>query len=333
MFFSLLGATTNRKERPVGKWTECAYGGRSFNFYPVIAIDNPEYQPKVPATIKFMSSLAAHRPRHQFDLLEFHRIEPCMLFLNARVPKVTYIHQDMEVLYNKASDIRWKHAPWLYYKLEDFLMKKFDAVYVVREKAANDYKKRYPRIAEIFHFVPTWMDPKIFYHVDNEGKQQLRENLFNPKNISKDKKLLVSVGRLDRQKNPLRLIDSFRTLTENLADVHLVLIGDGVLRQQVEERIKENNLSDKVTLLGLVPNTVVGEWLRASDLFVLSSDYEGMPMCVIEAMGCGVPTATTDVGEVRRLVFPGRNGEITQEFSAKGLAQSMRECLKKLGSL
>jgi len=74
--FSLLGATTNSKERPVGKWTVCNLNGIKFNFYPVYNIDNPEEQPKIPATIKFTFPLLINKPKHEFDILQFHRLEP-----------------------------------------------------------------------------------------------------------------------------------------------------------------------------------------------------------------------------------------------------------------
>jgi glycosyltransferase involved in cell wall biosynthesis len=236
----------------------------------------------------------------------------------------------MEVLYNKNSDIRWKYAPWLYYRLEDLFIPRFDSINVVHEKAVDIYQKRYPHAASKVRFLPTWMDPEVFYPLNADERQSLRHRLCSRLNISGNDGVLVSVGRLDRQKDPLLLIDSFAVLAKLKTGVHLVVVGDGVLRGVVKKRIQKHRLEQRVTLAGLLPNDAVANWLRAADMMVLSSAYEGMPRCVVEAMGCGLPVATTDVGEVRTLVKPGINGEITEVRSPDGFAGAICRCLGNL---
>jgi len=326
----MIGVTTDRRKRQVGKWCECKLGRRTFSFFPVIAFDCPERQPKIPATLQFMAALAVRRLQNRHDLLQFHRIEPSLCFLTSDAPKVAFIHQNMEVLYNKNSDIRWKYAPGLYYKLEDLLIPRFDSINVVHEKAVNIYQKRYPYAASKVRFLPTWMDPEVFYPLSQDERQSLRHRLCNPLGISGKDRLLVSVGRLDRQKDPLLLIESFAVLAKLETGVHLVVVGDGVLRGVVKKRIQKHRLEKRVTLAGLLPNDGVANWLRAADMMVLSSAYEGMPRCVVEAMGCGLPVATTDVGEVRRLVKSGINGEIAEVRSPDGFASVICRCLGNL---
>ena len=86
-----------------------------------------------------------------------------------------------------------------------------------------------------------------------------------------------------------------------------------------------SNVSD-----GVLPPAAVAEHLNAADLFVLSSAYEGMPISVLEALGCGLPVCATDVGEVRRVVASGINGEIVAERTPQALARSIQQCLANL---
>ena len=328
--FSILGVTTDRNVRKVGRWTECQIGKKSFMFFPLFALDRPERQPVIPATIRLMIALLLHSPTPHCDLIQFHRIEPIICFLRRKIPKVTFIHQNMKDLKNKRSDIRWKYAPWVYYILEDMLIPRFDSVYVVHEQAAQNYRHRYKNIPERINFLPTWMDPEIFHPESESVRNKLRQDFGTQWKISVDSKILIWVGRIDHQKDPLLLIDSFAVIADRRKDTHLVLIGDGVLREAVEKRIAYHDLTQRVSITGLLSNEMVAKWLCAADLLLLSSAYEGMPRCVVEALGCGVPVATTDVGEVRRLIMSGINGEIATQRSHSSFSAAIEKCLVNL---
>ena len=87
-----------------------------------------------------------------------------------------------------------------------------------------------------------------------------------------DKKILIAIGRLEPQKDFLLLINSISYLND---EYHLFIIGDGSLRDQLEDRIDTLNLNHKVTLLGARNNVI--RYLKHCDIFVLSSIYEGFP--------------------------------------------------------
>lgn len=325
--FSILGVTTDPKARPVRRWTTCELHGRPYRFYPLLTWDNPGQQPRFPITLRLMASLFQHIPRYPIDLLQFHRIEPALCFRRHCLPKVTFIHQDMTEIENKSADIRWKYAPWLYYRWEDFMLPRFDRVYVVHEGAVRRYRSRYVESADRFQFMATWADPELFYPVEPAARRLLRERLAAPWGIPTDAPLLLWVGRIDRQKDPLLLLDAFSRIAGARPNARLILLGDGVLRKPLEVAIRERQLSNRVLLLGLQPLAHVADWMRIADLLVLSSAYEGMPCCVMEAMGCGTPAVSTDVGEVRRLIQPGHNGEIAEHRSPEALGEAISMAL------
>lgn len=107
---------------------------------------------------------------------------------------------------------------------------------------------------------------------------------------------LLHVGRLNPQKNHGRLLRAFSLLHAEYPQCHLTLVGDGELRQEVESLVKDLGLEQAVTFAGAQAD--VRPYLEKADIFVLPSDYEGIPMTIIEAMATGLPIVATAVGGV-----------------------------------
>lgn len=328
--FSMIGGTTDPQRRPMARWTDCAIGERTLRLFPLFSRGDAARQLRIPATIRLLAGLAFRRPRDAFDLLQFHRIEPSLLFRHGAIPRVTFIHQNMDNLKAHNADIRWRHAPAFYFRLEDYLMPKFDAVYGVHGGAVASYQARFPERKARISFVPTWMDPTIFFPLSETERAHARSQKLPAAGLDPAERIIVWVGRIDRQKNPALLIDAFAAVAGQYADVRLVMIGDGNLRPEIEAQIAAAGLHDKVRLLGALVAGEVAEWMKIGDLLALSSAYEGMPRCVVEALGSGMPVATTDVGEVRQVVQPGINGEISSSSSVEDFSGAITTCLQQL---
>jgi len=329
---SVVGVTFDPLARPPGKWTECSIGRRSFRFFPVHAVADASRQSRIPLSLSYTLAMVRHfsQVRGGFDVMDFHRIEPAALFLADARPRNAFFHQNMQVLHDPKADIRWKHFPPLYFMLERMIVPRFARVYCVKEDAVTAYRSRYPARAERFQFIPTWMDPEIYAPASPEERNVLRSRLQAAFGIPRDVKVIVTVGRHDPQKDPGLLVRAFGEVSQRRPDVHLLLIGDGVLREDLEARVAGLRLQGKVTFAGLRPTSQVADLLRSADLFALSSAYEGMPMSLLEAMGCGIPVVSTDVGEVRRVIRPGVNGEIASARSEAELASALSSCLDRL---
>ena len=115
-----------------------------------------------------------------------------------------------------------------------------------------------------------------------------------------EKRYLVTVGRLDRQKNQQGIIE---ILNELDSSVELLVVGDGVLKEDLERKVDELNLKDRVHLLGNQRNPF--KYIRHSDIFILNSREEGFPNVLVEAMLCGTAVISTDcISGPREILAP-----------------------------
>ena len=143
--------------------------------------------------------------------------------------------------------------------------------------------------------------------------------------FSDDDVLFVCVARFAPQKNHVLLLKAFAQGPASDPKAHLVLVGEGVLREQLEEQAKNLGLTSQVHFLGL--RTDIPDVLSAMDVFVLSSDWEGNPLSVMEAMASGLPIVSTAAGGVPDLFESGKEGFIVQPGDAQGLSHSMASLL------
>jgi glycosyltransferase involved in cell wall biosynthesis len=143
-----------------------------------------------------------------------------------------------------------------------------------------------------------------------------------------DDVLFVCVARFAAQKNHALLLKAYAQGPAADRKAHLVLIGDGVLRPQLEAQARNLGVFDRVHFLG-VRADVPGA-LGAMDVFVLSSDFEGNPLSVMEAMASGLPIVSTAAGGVPDLFESGKHGILVPPGDVLGLSNAMTFLLQNL---
>lgn len=138
---------------------------------------------------------------------------------------------------------------------------------------------------------------------------------------------LIMVGRFSKQKDHMLLIKSVYDINKKYpGQVHLSLVGDGDLFAAANQYVVANNLGDFIVLLG--ESTCVDSLLTQSDVFCLISNYEGLPISIIEAMRAGLPVIASDVGGNNELVVDGVNGYLVSRGDRKGLVQAIEKLIK-----
>ena len=140
---------------------------------------------------------------------------------------------------------------------------------------------------------------------------------------------IVFIGRLDPQKNLSHLIEAFASVNKEMPDTCLHLIGKGNLTEAIKEMVERKGLSDCVSFDGICKN--METVYSMADMIVLSSEYEGMPNCLIEAIGCGIPIVSYDcpIGP-KEIVVDDVNGYLVKYNDINQLAEKMVECLKRV---
>jgi exopolysaccharide biosynthesis WecB/TagA/CpsF family protein len=331
LHFSLVGMTTDPLARPVGRWTRGTLGERVFDMFPVCAVRDAGSRGPVPLSVRFMAGVNRDRLAlaDGFDVFDFHRIEPMLMWSQDQRPKNAFFHQDPNFVREASSDALWRWLPGLYERLERTAMSQLSAAWCVRESGAQRLRERYPAQADRVSFLPTWVDGEVFHVVTEAQRALLRSALQTAWQLDAQAQWVVSVGRLDTQKDPMRLVEAFVRLRRAGRALQWLIIGDGVLRQPMQAALESAGVMAHVRFMGLQPAHCIANILPACDAYALSSAYEGMPMALLEALGSGVPAVATDVGEVRRVVQDGVNGRVVPPGDALALASGLSQVLNQ----
>lgn len=133
----------------------------------------------------------------------------------------------------------------------------------------------------------------------------------------------VTVGRLSPEKNQTRLLEAFHAVHAERPDVRLIIVGDGPLRPDLAQRVFELGLTKSVVMTGALANPF--SVLTHADCFVLSSDYEGQPMVLLEAAAARLPIVTVRFGSVKDALPEGQMLVVDQTVDA--LADGLRDYL------
>ena len=140
-------------------------------------------------------------------------------------------------------------------------------------------------------------------------------------------KRIVSVGRMDANKNHAMMIRAFAALAERYPDYTLTIYGEGELRKALEELVEQLGLSDRVFMPGVIPD--VAKQIEKASLFLLTSYSEGISNALIEALATGLPVISTDVpsGGTVELITDNVNGLIIPVGDEKALERALDRLL------
>ncbi len=250
--------------------------------------------------------------KERFDLVHTHGTKAGLLgrvaARIARVPVVLFTAHGWAFTDGRAGWKRWLLA-W---------MERFAARWSTRIVCVSAHDRR---LAEQFGVGGQTKLVLIRNAIDPLGAPQLDADAFRRTLGVKGLPVIVSVARLAIQKDPMTLLDAARRLAAGT----VVLVGDGPLRPAAERYVRDHGLGDRVIFSGMRRD--VASILAVSDIFVLASRYEGLPLAIIEAMMAGLPVVATRVGGVAELVEDGVTGLIVPPRDGEALAGALRRLL------
>jgi glycosyltransferase involved in cell wall biosynthesis len=156
--------------------------------------------------------------------------------------------------------------------------------------------------------------------VDTSHVRALRASL----GIPAEQKVILSIGRLSKEKDQASLVDALSELRGSFSP-HLVIVGDGPERKAIMERVRILGLTNRVTVTGLQDH--VRHFYSLADVVVISSRSEGSPNVLLEALALGVPIIATAVGGIPEMVNHGEHALLVQHGNRRQMADSIARIL------
>lgn len=207
---------------------------------------------------------------------------------------------------------------------------------IISSERIDPYSVKYSKILRILvhmaflksdNIVFQTKKAKSFYSKKIQDKGII---IGNPINLSIEAKenrhsIIITAGRLVPQKNQKMLIRAFARVSKEYPEYQLHIYGEGKLRQDLEKEIKDLKMSDKIYLKGESDNYL--EKLSLAEIFVLSSDYEGLSNALLEALLMGIPTISTNCAGAEEIIENYENGILVEKGNQKELEKKLRELI------
>lgn len=158
-------------------------------------------------------------------------------------------------------------------------------------------------------------------------------NKFNPDNtyvdlreqlgISKNVTLVGFIARMTYQKNPVKMVEAFGKAAALSEDIHLLMVGDGELKEQAISKAKDLKITQRITFMKFSQN--VPAVLKACDIYCLPSFWEGLPIGLLEAMAMGKGVIASDVDGSAEVIAHRKNGFLIDPHNAEEISKAILE--------
>lgn len=230
------------------------------------------------------------------------------LFLKEK-PKLIYRIIDSVVFWNPSL------IKQFYYK--NIILKNIDAAVGVSQASLNDVQQLYK-----------FNKPSIVIHRSfNINNINLKDKNFEKELIKKKQNdfIVLFLGNFTYQKRPEKFVQTIKILKDQLQNIQGWMVGDGILKKEVELEIKKHNLENSITLWGYQKN--VFPFIKASNVLLITSDTEGLPGIVLEAAYLKVPTVSGNVGGVKEFICDNSIGIVTDYKDVNVYANNIKYIL------
>lgn len=319
--FKIIGVT---KTLELFKWHDIELFDKRVQFMPVVKIADSNKKSIIPLAVNFVLGLRKSKCYLDNDeILYCQRNEYVFPFWKTKNKILTIIHNDLSLhLDPMKSENGWSKAPWLYLLIQKWAFARSGHTFSVNHKSIKYVCSHIKNFDSKISFVHTWADPVRFKLKSPSDQELLSDELVKKYNIDSKKKKLIFLGRFQKQKNLPLLLKSFKEVKNEAV---LFMAGTGDQQSIIEKFIHENELEKDVILLGNVPHEKVPDVLAACDIYVSSSNFEGMSIALMEALSSGLYTVTTNTGESQHLLNMEKNGIISTDFTPEAFTAALQK--------
>jgi glycosyltransferase involved in cell wall biosynthesis len=208
---------------------------------------------------------------------------------------------------------------WKNKTVHRLFFKNANAIVAVSDIIQKEYERRSDRK---INFIP----PLIPFLKTELAKSELYKKYgFNANDI-----IILYLGSIKKVKGCSTLFEAFSNLGKEYIkenNLKLIYIGDGILRNELEDKIVEKNLSQHIKFFGYISHEKVPELYKLADIYVIPSLFEGMPISLLEAMFNGLPIIGTNVNGINNLIIHKKNGLLFEKENIDDLKNKIRELI------
>ena len=252
--------------------------------------------------------------QEKFDVVHIHRMY--LYFWYALFAKIAGVSVIIRTIHNVFKPTY--RYPQFY--LSRKILHHFDVVFTSVSPSVEQHELKFFKNKTVR--INNWYDASRFFPLQQgESKEEVRSKL----GIPLDSFVMISVGSCLPQKNHAHIIECLKRLISTHRQLFYLHIGDGPLCYEEQQYVSATGLKENSLFAGTVNN--VRQYLVASDIFVMPSDYEGLGNALLESMACGVPAIGYDVAGIRDLIQPQKNGWLIPN-SVDNLQQSIDHVIK-----
>lgn len=282
--------------------------------------------PIKPSNIKAYKQLKNIIDENKYKIIHCHTpVGGVLTRLAARKARKKY---NTKVIYTAHGFHFYKGAPllnWIiYYSIEKVCARWTDCLITITNED-YEFAKKHLKAQNIEHVNGVGMNPK---RLKQELTQEEKDKFKTKLGIRKEDIVFSYIAELNANKNQMLLIKTIQELKKEQHNIRLLLIGDGPLKEQYQQYIKENNLENKIQLLGKRQD--INELLSITNIYLASSIREGLPVNVMEAMYKGLPIIATDNRGHRELIHNGKNGYICEKNDTENFEDNIQKFLKDM---
>lgn len=266
---------------------------------------------------------------NKYDIVWLH--QPLFLYKNPFKKCLITIHITAFGHYKATKRLNYPFYLRIYYLIsliiEKYCIKKrtSGAKFITDSPEVSKELKEIIGIYTKTEYIPNGVDINIFKPINN--RSEIRKEF----NIPMERIVLIAVGRLTYQKKIFLMIDIFNKIQKNKTDCLLIIVGTGELNQQLKNYINKNNITN-IQLMGFISDEELQKLYACSDYYIMTSEYEGQPLTLLEAMASGLPCIVSDIPNLK--IVEDANCGIVVDFSdEEKAAQKILNYIKEDNSM
>ena len=273
--------------------------------------------------LRIRRELAQLIETHHVDVVQTHILQVLDFLIltlryDTRLRVVLWTMQNIEFL---PKEKHWLLRPkrFVYRLLYRLLASQVDGFIAVSDEVRESIIRQIGSVQNKIFTICNAVDLKPFERSGNKAA------LCDQLGLEAHSSLVATVGRLTEQKGHYYLIEAAATVVSSYPDTHFLFIGDGELKDELQQQAQETGLSKNIHFLGIRDD--VPDLLAAVDLFVLPSLWEGLSVALLEAMAAGKPIVATAVSGTIQAMIHGKTGLVVPPRDSWALAEASIQLL------